>query len=215
MRSTACARVLEEGSPDEELVARVRAGACVAFEGLVRRHGPRVHRAIRSILRDGAEVEDAVQQTFLQAFVALDRFEGASAFSTWITRIAVNEALMRARRARRGPVLVVPDPEGLSSPASGPEQRAAAREAIGAVRRAVCRLPPRHREAFQLRYVEGLSITEAAARLGVTEVAVKLRLGRARRALRGAAGLDDRPAGARPGSVPRAGERPFTGEAEG
>lgn len=215
MRSTACVRLVDEGSADDELVARVRAGAFAAFEGLVRRHARRVHRVIRAILRDGEEVEDAVQQTFLQAFVALDRFEGASAFSTWVTRIAVNEALMRERRARRGPVRVAPDPDGFTSPASGPEQRAAAREAIEAVRRAVYRLPPHHREAFQLRYAEGLSITEAAARLGVTEVAVKLRLSRARRALRGAAGLDDLQAGAGPGSVARAGQRTLTGEARG
>lgn len=214
MRSMACVR-MDEGSPDDELVARVRAGAFAAFEGLVRRHARRVHRAVRSILRDEADVEDAVQQTFLQAFAAIGRFEGASTFSTWVTRIAVNEALMRARAARRGPVLVAPDPDALASGASGPEEQAEAREALGAVRRAVYRLPPHHREVFLLRYVEGLSVTQAAARLGITAVAVKLRLSRTRRVLRRAAGVDERPARARPGSAPQAGEHPFTGEAQG
>ncbi len=201
-------------APDEELVARVRAGAFGVFEALVRRHARRVHRAVRSILRDEAEVEDAAQQAFLQAFVAIRRFEGASAFSTWITRIALNEALMRARQARRGPMWVVPDPELLPSTASGPEQQASARELVALVRQAVRRLPPRHREAFHLRCVEGLSVTDAAARLGITEAAVKIRLSRARRVLRHALEADPRP-DPHPRSVTQPGEATFTGETRG
>lgn len=204
-----------EAPTDEELVRMVHAGAFAVFEVLMRRHATRVHRAIRSILRDEVETEDAVQQTFLQAFIAIGRFEGASAFSTWVTRIAVNEALMRVRQARRFPVLVAPDPDVLPSGECGPEQQAAARETVGAVRRAVHRLPALHRETFQLRYVEGLSVTQAAARLGTTEAAVKIRLSRARRALRRAIGLDDHPAASRPGSVARLGEHSFTGGTRG
>ena len=201
--------------PDEELVARVRAGAFAVFEVLVRRHARRVHRAVRSILRDESDVEDAVQQAFLQAFVAIRRFEGAAAFSTWMTRIAVNEALMRARRARRGPLHVVPDPEVLSSGASGPEQRASARELVEAVGVAIRRLPASHRETLQLRCLDGLSVTQAAARLGVSEAAVKIRLSRARRMLRRALEPEEGPGGVRPRTVPRPGERAFTGDARG
>jgi RNA polymerase sigma-70 factor (ECF subfamily) len=204
-----------EEATDEELVARVRAGAFGVFETLVRRHARRVHRAVRSILRDESDVEDAVQQAFLQAFVAIRGFEGAAAFSTWMTRIAVNEALMRARQARRGPLYVVPDPELLPSGTAGPEQRAAARELVEAVGAAVRRLPARHRETLQLRCIEGLSVTQAAARLGVSEAAVKIRLSRARRVLRRALEPDERVAGARPRTVPRPGERAFTGDARG
>lgn len=193
MEPTTSFRVAE-APPDEELVRMVHAGAFAAFEVLVRRHARRVHHAIRSILRDEAETEDAVQQTFLQAFVAIGRLEGASAFSTWVTRIAVNEALIRARQARRVRVLVAPDLDALPSGECGPEQQASARETIGAVSRAVRRLPPIHRETFQLRYVEGLSVIQAAARLGTTEAAVKVRLSRTRRALRRAIGLEERPA---------------------
>jgi RNA polymerase sigma-70 factor (ECF subfamily) len=202
---------VEEAS-DEELVARVRAGAFGVFGTLVSRHARRVHRAVRSILRDEAEVEDAVQQAFLQAFVAIRGFEGAAAFST---RIAVNEALMRARQARRAPLHVVPDPELLPSGTSGPEERASARELVEAVGAAVRRLPPRHRETLQLRCLEGLSVTQAAERLGVSEAAVKIRLSRARRVLRLALEPDERAGGSRPRSVTRPGERAFTGDARG
>lgn len=182
----------ESAEPDEELVRRVRAGALAVFSELVRRHAGRVHRAVRSILRDDAEVEDAVQQTFLQAFVALARFEGASSFSTWLTRIALNEAMGRVRR-RWAVIDSAFDPDAAASPVPGPEREAAAREALALVRRAVHRLPPGHREVFRLRHVEGLSTTQAAARLGITESAVKIRLHRARRFL-GAATGTGRPA---------------------
>src|SRR5512142_2000156 len=92
--------VLEGGVPDDELVRMVRGGAFAAFEVLMRRHAPRVHRAVRGVLRDGPDVDDAVQQAFLQAFVGIGRFEGAASFATWVARIAVNEALMRVRRPR-------------------------------------------------------------------------------------------------------------------
>ncbi len=178
----------ETDEPDDELVRRVRAGAFAVFNVLVRRHEGRVQRTVRSILRDGPDVDDAVQQTFMQAFVALGRFEGASSFSTWLTRIALNEAMMRVRR--RWSVVDACDPENAASGSPGPEREAAAREAIALVRRAVHRLPPRHREVFRLRHVEGLSTTQAAARLGITESAVKMTLHRARRLLRAASGVD-------------------------
>ncbi len=177
----------ESPEPDEELIRRVRAGALAVFSVLVRRHAGRVYRAVRSILREDPDVDDAVQQTFLQAFVGLGRFEGASSFSTWLTRIAMNEATMRLRR-RWFVVDAASLDAGASSPAPGPEREAAAREALLLVRGAVNRLPPRHREVFRLRYVEGLSTTRAAARLGITESAVKIRLHRARVVLRAAAG---------------------------
>jgi len=170
---------------DEELVARVRAGAFAAFEELVRRHAARVRRAVRAIVRDDHEAEDAAQQAFLQAFVGLRRFEGTASFSTWLVRIAMNEARMRARRARRDAPGDARDLETVpASEAVGPEQAAAAREAIALVRGAVHRLPEGHREAFRLRHVEGLSVAETALRLGITGTAVKLRLHRARAALR-------------------------------
>ena len=184
-----------EAPSDEELVRRVRAGAFGAFEVLVRRHGRRVERAVRSVLRDPADVEDAVQQALLQAFVGLRGFAGASTFATWVTRIGLNEALMRVRRSVREGLRVVDADEVATEPARAPDEEAASREAVRLVARAVGRLPRRHREVFRLRHVEGLTVLQTAARLGVTEAAVKLRLHRARIVLRGA--LADAPVGGR------------------
>src|SRR5665213_3083158 len=85
----------EEGWADEEIVRRVLEGDLVLFELLMRRHNQRVYRAIRSILRDDCESEDVMQETYVRAFEHLAQFEGRAQFSTWLTRIAFNEALKR------------------------------------------------------------------------------------------------------------------------
>ena len=170
---------------DAEVVARVRAGERALFEVLLRRHDRRVYRTVRAILRDEDEVEDAMQQTWVQVYLHLADFQGNAAFSTWLARIAANEALQRLRG--RGPLAPVPDSEDeedAMSPLEDPEERAAAREAIGLVERAVDALPPHHRLVFMLRDVEGLSTAEAADVLGIAEDAAKVRLHRARAALR-------------------------------
>src|SRR5512134_4066484 len=87
--------------PDAELVERVRRGEPELFELLIRLYNPRVYRAIRGLLRDEAEIEDAMQQTYLLAYARLAEFAGEASFSTWLTRIAVNEALGRLRRHGR------------------------------------------------------------------------------------------------------------------
>ena len=104
---------------DEEIVDRVRAGDRALFELILRRHNERIYRTVRSILRDEAEVEDAMQQAYVDAFAHLGDFAGRARFSTWLTRIAVHEALARKRRQR---------PEGelmtnLPDPNRSPEQR--------------------------------------------------------------------------------------------
>ncbi len=176
--------------PDAEVVARVRAGERSLFEVLVRRHDRRVYRTIRAILHDEDEVEDAMQQAWVQAYLHLGDFQGNAAFSTWLVRIAANEALQRLRRM--GPLAAVPrrgDAEeeredDVMSPGEDPEDRAAAREAIRLLERAVDALPPHHRLVFVLREVEGLSTAETATALGIAEEAAKVRLHRARAALR-------------------------------
>lgn len=178
------------GAPsDAEVVRRVLLGERALFELLMRRYNRRVYRAVRSIVRDEQEAEDAMQQAYLQAYTHLGEFEGASSFSTWLTRIAINEALAALRKGRR---LVAMDevPEAaddvMRSPSEGPEERAVARESMRLVERAVDELPALYRTAFMLREVEQLSTAETAASLGITEEAVKVRLHRARLSLRGA-----------------------------
>ena len=175
------------GPSDEEIVGRVRAGETALFEVLMRRHNTRVYRAIRSIIRDEAEVEDLMQQAYLQAYEHLDEFAGASRFTTWLLRIAINEALMRARKSARLSVVAEPpvDQEG-GMPATNPEERAHDRQVAALLEAAVDALPDLYRSAFMLREVQGLSTAEAADVLDVTEEVVKTRLHRARGLVRDA-----------------------------
>ncbi len=169
---------------DAELVRRVRRGEPQLFELLIRRHNPRVYRAIRGLLRDEAEVEDAMQQTYLLAYARLAEFSGAAAFSTWLTRIAVNEALGRLRRRGRGDRLGTTGDEDAAGDDESPEEHAAAREAMRLVHGALDRLSPSNRIVFVLRDVEEMSTAEVADVLGTSEDVVKVRLHRARHALR-------------------------------
>lgn len=173
--------------PDAEVVRRVVAGERALFEVLMRRHNQRVYRTLRGLLRDEQEAEDAMQQAYLQAYAHLHEFEGKAVFSTWLTRIAVNEGLARLRKGRHLELVEqLPDvaEDTMRSPARTPEERAVAREAVRLLELAVDRLPPGHRAAFMLREVEQLSTAETAASLGITEEAVKVRLHRARLSLR-------------------------------
>lgn len=169
---------------DEELVRAARAGSSASFDILVRRHRARLRRAVRGVLRDPSEVEDAVQQAFLQAYTGLEGFAGTAPFSTWLTRIAMNEALMRSRRSRRVERAALHLVWAESFPGT-PEQEAASREAMERVEAAFPRLSMHHREVLQLSTLHELSHAAVAERLGVSEGAVKVRLHRAREALRG------------------------------
>ena len=170
--------------PDEEIVRRVRAGERDLYELLLRRHNQRVYRAIRSVLRDEVEIEDVMQQAYVLAYVHLDQFAGLARFSTWLVRIAINEALARARRPRL--VLVDEGSEEAEAPmstASGgrtPEQELEQRELVLLVERAIDELPEMYRTVMVLREIEGLSTAEVAEALETTEDVVKTRLHRAR-----------------------------------
>jgi len=172
------------GPADEEIVARVLAGDAALFELLMRRHNQRVHRAVRAVLRDEAELEDAMQQAWLSAYANLARFEGAARFSTWLVRIAVNEALGRRRRAAH--LALVEDPEETMEPSSepAPDERAALRELGRLLESVVDALPLSYRTVPMLRDCEGMSTAETAQALGASEDVVKQRLHRARSLVR-------------------------------
>jgi RNA polymerase sigma-70 factor (ECF subfamily) len=170
---------------DEDVVRRVVGGERELFEVLMRRHDQRVYRAIRGILRDEDDVEDAMQQAWLQAYLHLGEFAGAARFSTWMTRIAANEALGRLRRRARLEPAGGEEADGvMDANVEDPEVRAAAREATTLLESAVDRLAPGYRAVFMLRDVENLSTAETATALGLGEEAVKVRLHRARAMLR-------------------------------
>jgi RNA polymerase sigma-70 factor (ECF subfamily) len=170
---------------DTELLARVRAGDAAAMEALMRRHNRVLYRTARAILRDDAEAEEAVQDAYLKAFGALDRFRFESKLSTWLVRIAANEALMRRRRRARG-AEVIPL-HGMEEPmdhAEGPEQAAGRGELRRVLEARIDRLPDDFRAVFVLRALEELSVEDTAAALDIPEATVRTRYFRARGLLR-------------------------------
>jgi RNA polymerase sigma-70 factor (ECF subfamily) len=167
---------------DEEVVARVRAGDTQLFEILMRRYNQRLFRAARAILQNDADAEDAVQQAYLNAYRHLAQFEGRAKFSTWLTRIAVYEALARRRR-RRNKLVGSDDEEHVKHVASAtldPERQAYVAQLGALLEAALAALPDGYRSVFMLREVDGLNTTETAQRLRLSEGTVKTRLHRAK-----------------------------------
>ena len=174
--------------PDNALIEQVLGGNTALFELLMRRYNERVYRAARSIVRDDGEAEDVMQQAYVNAFTHLGQFNGSARFSTWLTRIAVNEALARVRRRGRYEVLndERPNPQSLTDrdAAENPERQAFTHELRGLLEWAIDSLPNGMREVFVLREVEGLSTSDTAESLALSEDVVKTRLSRGRAALR-------------------------------
>jgi RNA polymerase sigma-70 factor (ECF subfamily) len=169
---------------DAEVVRRVREGETALYEILMRRHNQLIYRTIRAVLKDEADVEDAMQQAYINAFRHLHQFEERAKFSTWLTRIALNEAFHR-RKAR--PMDRKDDQnvmDTITSPAADPERQTYAQELRRVLESAVDSLPDGYRAVFMLRDVEGLSTSEAGQGLGLSDEAVKTRLHRARGMIR-------------------------------
>ncbi len=178
---------------DHELLERIRAGDKTACDDCIRLHSPGIYRLALRLMRDQADAEDVVQETFLSAFKGIDRFDGRSGLSTWLYRIAFNAAMMRLRRKRPEFVPVdaadesgddLPTPKALVDWCLLPEQELERTEAREEMERAIGDLPPKLRAVFVMRELEELSTEETAQALGLTEQAVKTRLHRARLLLR-------------------------------
>lgn len=170
---------------DEQLVLRAQSGDRAAFDQLAARHSTRLRRVLFRITRDCDAAYDAVQEALMRAWKNIARFEGRSQFSTWLTRIGINEAYRGLRR----PVeesLELADQVGERIPSWGarPDEIAESREFLAAIERALAELPLDYRTAVVLRDVEGLSTAEAAEVLGIGERALKSRVHRGRLALR-------------------------------
>ena len=186
---TSSAAVVDAGEqPDESLIQQVLSGNTALFELLMRRHNERVYRTARAIVRDEEEAEDVMQQAYVNAFTHLRQFNGAARFSTWLTRITINEALARVRRQGRYQEF---DDESSNAesfmvqhPAENPEHETFTHELRRLLEGAIDSLPDGTREVFMLREVEGLSTLEVATCLQVSEDVVKTRLSRGRAMLR-------------------------------
>ena len=170
-----------EAPADDELVAEVLSGRRARFGVLVRRHNQRLYRAARAILGDDAEAEDVVQETYVRAYRNLAQFRGDAAFSTWLTRIAVHEAL--ARRRARARLVDVPLEEVLMADERTPERNASDAELTRVLEREIDALPDGLRAVLVLRDVDEMDTAATAIALDLAHEAVRVRLFRARRAL--------------------------------
>ena len=180
---------------EADLVELARRGGENAIRTLIERNNQRLFRAARSVLRNDGEAEDVVQETYVKAFTALASFRGEASFSTWLTRIALNEAVSRLRRRRRNSDLEALD-QAVSADAGlvslfplslvplPADTEAARSEMRQILETAIDGLPEGFRTVFVLRDVEGLSTEETAEQLTLKPETVKTRLHRARRMLR-------------------------------
>jgi RNA polymerase sigma-70 factor (ECF subfamily) len=177
---------------DEMLASRAKSGDPDAFVELSKRHANRVFQATYRVTRNRQDAEDALQDAFLNAFTHMKGFEGRSSFSTWLTRIAINSALMILRKKRNCyeiPIDGGDRPVGNSTweppcPIDDPERQYVRAERHKLLRKAIHQLPPVYREVIQLRQAKERSVREISQSLGITVSAVKSRMSRAKSALR-------------------------------
>jgi RNA polymerase sigma-70 factor (ECF subfamily) len=183
---------------DASLVERIRDQDESAFEALMRRYNGRLFRVARAILKDDRDAEDALQDGYLDAFRHIGTFRGDAQLSTWLTRIVVNQALMRRRREKRN---VVPFPTHAGGAetaevemADSKAESASARLLRGEMRRLleerIDELPTAFRTVFVMREVEEMTVTETAECLSIPAATVRTRLFRARALLREALARD-------------------------
>lgn len=177
---------------ERHLVAQAKSGSSSAFGQLYERHRLRVYNTTYRVLHQSQDAEDAVQRCFQRAFTNLARFREDSTFSTWVTRIAINEALMLLRQRRTTVPLTEVGHDDGETPcliefvdrAPSPEQTVAGNEVRDALTQAVSRLRKNLRAVILLREFRGFTCKETARHLGLTVAAVKARIFHARRCLR-------------------------------
>ena len=175
---------------DEELVQRIRNGDTALYEAVMRRYNQRIYRIARSILRNDAEAEDVMQEAYVRAYQHLADFAGEAKFSTWLTKIAINESLGRLRRRARtsgsnsSSDVNLHIMETVMTGERDPESQAYDRELKLVLEDSIEALPENYRSVFMLRVVEGLDVNETAAALNIGAETVKTRLHRGRALLR-------------------------------
>jgi len=173
---------------DQEVVRRVLDGETELFEIIMRRYNQRLYRIARAILRDDAEAEDVMQDAYVRAFAHLTQFAGRAQFATWLSRIAVHEALARVRRRQRIDQLADTEDGGgnvnVIESSLNPEEQTSVAELGKALEGAILAIPEQYRLVVMMRDVEQMTTAETAVALDLTEQNVKVRLHRARALVR-------------------------------
>jgi RNA polymerase sigma-70 factor (ECF subfamily) len=183
-------KLLAAAAPDDVLVAASKLGDRPAFTELWERHSQYVFSAAYRITKNRADAEDSVQDAWMKAYLHLETFDGRAAFSTWVTRIAINSALMMLRKKRQHPETPLEAGEDdawryweIPDRSMDAETRVIARESVNRLRREYCRLKPGLRKVVEIRESKDASLKEIASLSGITVAATKSRLMRARRIL--------------------------------
>jgi RNA polymerase sigma-70 factor, ECF subfamily len=174
---------LKSSLTDEEVVNRVRAGETALYEVIMRRYNQRLYRVARAILHSDVEAEDVMQDAYVRAFTHLGQFAARAPFSSWLTRIAVNEALARRRSSKQHQEVDATEFDGEISmqelyKSPDPEQNASGAQLRGFLEQAVLDLPEQYRTVIMLRDIEEMSTAETAEALDLTIENVKIRLHR-------------------------------------
>jgi len=182
---------IDPAASDVVLAAAVAAGDESAIRLLTKRFNQTLYRTARSILRDDAEAEDALQDAYINAIRAMGTFRADARLSTWLIRIVANEALGRLRKIRRGAEVITLEgevameaSENMESPEAQPEREAVRAQTRAIMERKIDELPDAFRAVFVLRAVEEMTVEEVAAALEIPEATVRTRFFRARALLR-------------------------------
>jgi RNA polymerase sigma-70 factor (ECF subfamily) len=179
---------MPEDHPEANLLAKIQAGDPSVLEDVMRRYNQRLYRVTRSIVQDDAAAEDVLQLAYIQAFTHMSQFAGRAQLSTWLTRIAIREAIRHRRKAqqlaRREDTSQGHTMSDAHAPVPDPESQAYTAELKRLMESSIDALPESYRLVFVCREVEGLSTAETADALQIGEEAVKTRLHRARAMLR-------------------------------
>jgi RNA polymerase sigma-70 factor (ECF subfamily) len=187
--ATEVASYHDESLQSKNLVAAARSGSSAAFAELREIYARRVYRKLLTMTKNPEDAEDALQDTFLRAYMALHTFEERSSFYTWVTRIAINSALMILRRRRTRPEVSFDSPSETEEAISGfefkdtgpsPEHICVHRQRYACMLRSIWKLQPPLRQVIEMQMTDNYSIREIAAALEISEAAVKSRLSRAR-----------------------------------
>jgi RNA polymerase sigma-70 factor (ECF subfamily) len=169
--------------PDEEIVARILNGEKLLYESLIRKYNQRLYRIGRSIVNDDDEVEDIMQTAYLNAYVNLAGFKNNSSFSTWLTKILINESLLyKKRKAKLEKILV--EKQEIQHHTETPLAGLMNTELKILLEKSIARLPEKYRLVFVMREVEEMSTNETMETLNLSESNVKVRLNRAKEMLR-------------------------------
>jgi RNA polymerase sigma-70 factor (ECF subfamily) len=180
---------------DSELIDRILQGEKNLYEKIMRKYNQRLFRIGRAIIRDEDDIEDVLQETYVKAYENLGRFANRSAFSTWLTRICINEAISKKNKGKRTVSMYILNEENtinkgyinhnnMISDTRNPEEETINNELKNSLEKVIDSLPEKYRLVYVMREIEGLNILETADCLAISESNVKVRLNRAKEMLR-------------------------------